>query len=675
MIKYFLHFLLLLSVLGCATAQPGYTTNSNKAIKLFEKARVAPNNLDKSGKRPDYPSGITFLSEALEKDPNFLEAHDLISQYYAYVNDLEKSVFHQKELLRIRPNQDFNGTLYYSIAEMEFALGNYADAVAYSDRVINYPKPTISQELQINASRLKSKSEFAINAMKNPSSITPINVGKGINTENNEYFPTITVDGKTLLFTREVPNNSGGPRGQEDFFTSQLSEMNSWMNAVSMPSNINTPLNEGAPTLAPDGRSLVFVACAGNGDNRNYGPTKQGYGSCDLFFTKKIGDKWLNPINLPGYVNSSSWESQPSLSSDGKTLYFVKRIGRASDQNSDIFVTKKDEKGYWGKPERLSLNINTPFKEESVMIHPDGETLYFSSNGHIGLGGTDLFMSRKQPDGSWGNPINLGYPINTKGDENSLLVGPDGEVAFFASDRPGGYGGLDIYHFILPENLRATKTTYFEGFVYDANTSAKLPLPGNFELIDLETGEQIIEAKADKLTGEFLVALPTNRKYALNVTYPEYAFYSKSFDMKLPENQEAFRMDIPLYPLESAETKITLENVFFDLNKIRLREESFVELNKLVGFLEKNKEIKIEIGGHTDTRGDAEDNQKLSEGRASSVYRYLVENGISTQRLTYKGYGESQPKVSDAEINALTNAAEKEKAHQSNRRTEYKIIK
>ncbi len=675
MIKHFLYFLLLLSITSCVTAQPGYTTSSNKAIKLFEKARIAPNSLDKIGKRPDYKSGIDFLNQALEKDPNFLEAHDLISQYYFYENNIEKSVFHQKELLRIQPNQDFNGSLFYSIAEMQFAIGNYADAILYTDRVINYPRPTISQELQVNASVLKNKAMFAQDAINNPSSITPINVGKGINTEHNEYFPTITVDGKTLLFTREVPNNSGGPRGQEDFYTSELSDINVWMKAVPMPSNINTPLNEGAPTLAPDGRSLVFVACAGNGDNTNYGPTKQGYGSCDLFYTKKIGDKWLNPINLPGYVNSSSWESQPSLSSDGKTMYFVKRIGRAAEQNSDIFVTKKSENGYWSRPERLGMNINTPYKEESVMIHPDGQTLYFASNGHIGLGGTDLFMSRKQADGTWGNPINLGYPINTKGDENSLLVGPDGEVAFFASDRPGGYGGLDIYYFVLPEKLRATKTTYFEGFVYDANSTSKLPLAGNFELIDLETGEQVIEATADKLSGAFMVALPTNRKYALNVTYPNYAFYSKNFDMKLAENQEAFRMDVPLYPLENTDTKIELENVFFDLNKTSLRGESFVELNKLVDFLNKNKEVKIEIGGHTDTRGDAKDNQELSEGRASSVYRYLIEKGISKERLTFKGYGETQPKISDDEIDLISSSEEKEKAHQSNRRTEYKIIK
>ena len=173
--------------------------------------------------------------------------------------------------------------------------------------------------------------------------------------------------------------------------------------------------------------------------------------------------------------------------------------------------------------------------------------MYFSSNGHPGLGGTDLFMSKKQADGTWGDPVNLGYPINTKANENSLLVSADGEIAFFASDRDGGYGGLDIYYFVMPEELRPVKTLYFEGYVYDA--SQRTPLPGKFELIDLKTNEVVITAEADKVNGEFLVALPTNRKYALNVSYPGYAFFSKSFDMTSGEDNQGMHMDVPMHPL------------------------------------------------------------------------------------------------------------------------------
>ena len=646
---------------SCGTAQMQYSTKNKKAIKLFEKAK----------KEPDEEK-LVLLTKALDKDPNFLEAHDLMSQIYADQGLLEKSVFHEKELLRINPRQNFNGTLYLSIAQKQYVLGEYADAIKYADMVLNYPRPTVTDQVTAQALNVKQQAVFAKNAMENPLDITPINIGPGINTENNEYFPTITVDGKTILFTRELPLK-GMPRGQEDFFVSELSDEGAWQTAIAMPNNINTSGNEGAPTLAPDGKSLIFVACETMNGTGDYGPNKQGYGSCDLFFTKKIGSRWMTPINLPGKVNTSSWETQPSLSSDGKTMYFIRSTGRGYERNSDIYVSFKDDNGNWSMPGKLPPNINTPYKEESVLIHPDGKTLYFSSNGHIGMGGTDLYMTKKQLDGSWSDPVNLGYPINTAANENSLLVSADGEVAFFASNREGGFGGLDIYHFELPDNLKPTKTLYFEGFVYDATTRS--PLPGNFELIDVETDELVITAEADKISGEFLVALPTDREYALNVSYPGYAFFSKNFNMKPGEEDEAIHMDVPMFPVAQENAIVELENVFFDLNKTSLREASYVELNKLYALLKENEKLKIEIGGHTDTRGDAELNQKLSEGRAKSVYTYLIDKGINADRLSFVGYGETQPKISDEEIEKLSSESAKEKAHQQNRRTEYKIVK
>ncbi|SFT74061.1 WD40-like Beta Propeller Repeat [Lishizhenia tianjinensis] len=662
MLKNFLILTLLFAfTAACGTAQMQYSSKDKKAVKLFEKARTAPD-----------AEKIEILNDALERDPNFLEAHDLISQIYADQGEFEKSVYHEKELLRINPAQNFNGTLYISIAQKQFALGNYEDAVKYTDMVINYPRRTVADAVMQEAYELQKSAKFSIEAIENARAITPINIGPGINTEYDEYFPTITVDGKVMLFTRKIPaNNMMG--FQEDFFVSELSDKFIWQMATAMPPNINSPLNEGAPTLSSDGKSLVFVACESPAGIKDYGPTKKGYGRCDMFYTKKIGSRWVDPINLPGYANTSNWESQPSLSSDGKTLYFVRRTGHGYEANSDIYVTYKDDKGYWSKAERLPENINTPFQETSVLIHPDGQTLYFASNGHTGLGGSDIFMSKKNPDGTWGDPVNLGYPINTKANENSLLVSADGEIAFFASDRDGGQGGLDIYYFEMPEELRPTKTLYFDGFVYDAST--RNPLPGKFELIDIANDEVVITAEADKVTGEFLVALPTNRKYALNVSYPGYAFFSKSFDMTSGEDNEGVHMDVPMHPLAQENAIVELENVFFDLNKTTLRKESFTELDKLYKLLAENTSLKIEIGGHTDTRGDAADNQKLSEGRAQAVYDYLVDKGIAAERLKFKGYGETQPKISDEEIAKLATDKEKEAAHQQNRRTEYKIIK
>jgi outer membrane protein OmpA-like peptidoglycan-associated protein len=252
------------------------------------------------------------------------------------------------------------------------------------------------------------------------------------------------------------------------------------------------------------------------------------------------------------------------------------------------------------------------------------------------------------------------------------MVSPDGDIAFFASDREGGFGDLDIYYFEMPEEMKPVKTLYFEGLVFDAIT--KKPVPGKFQLIDVKTGQEVIRSEADQISGEFLVSLPVNQEYALSVSYPGYSFYSKNFNLTIAEDQEAMHLDIPMIPLGS-ELPVLLANVFFDLNKTELRSESFSELNKLKDLLQKNTTLKIEIGGHTDTRGDAIENQKLSEGRANSVRNYLIQQGIVADRLVAKGFGESQPIVSDDEIAKLKTSKEQEKAHQSNRRTEYKFLK
>lgn len=655
---------------SCATAQMGYGTKNKKAIKLYEEGRDAPQkNIDLRTGRPDFETGIDILKKAISRDENFLEAHQMIGEFYRLSGKSKEAVYHYKKSLEIRPSANLNGQLYLDIGELQMKNIEFQDAIDYFDLILNSNDRRISDKMIYAAQYLKTSAEFSLEARKNPLNIKPINIGKGINTKYPEYFPTITVDGKTLLFTREIPNDDGTPRGQEDFFVSKLDENNVWTKAYPMPNNINTPQNEGAPTISADGRTLIFVACA-DMTGHNYGPNREGKGSCDLFVTERIGDRWTDPVNLPGYVNTFTWESQPSLSADGKTLYFIRRVGQQRIQRSDIFVSEKQEDGKWGKAVPLPNNINTERMESSVMIHPDGQTLYFASDGHIGLGGTDIYMTRKDPLGNWSDPINLGYPINTESNENSLLVGPDGEIAFFASDRAGGEGDLDIYYFEMPLELRPVKTTYFEGLVYDVIT--KKPLKGKFELIDLATGKEVISSEADPVSGEFMVALPTKKEYALNVSFPGYSFFSKNFNMH--ESDEAIHMDVPLVPLTN-EQPILLANVFFDLGKSTLRKESYVELNKLQAFLKENSSIKIEIGGHTDTRGDDKANQVLSEERAKAVYDYLITEGIEAKRLTYKGYGEANPMNSDEEIAQLETEKAKEKAHQENRRTEYRIVK
>ena len=525
-------------------------------------------------------------------------------------------------------------------------------------------------------------SEFAIEAKKNPVPFEPVNVGTGVNTYDPEYFPTLTVDQKQLLFTRRVTSSSG--QWQEDFFISNDQD-GYWGPGDPMPGNINTSFNEGAPTFAPDGRTLIFVGCAI--DRVGYGGNRRGYGSCDLFITQKFGKEWSDPINLPGQVNTKNWESQPSLSSDGKTLYFIRGLiqgtGGRNKRNGDIYVSTLQEDGSWGKPEKLPPNINTPYSESSCLIHPDGKTLYFASNGHLGMGGYDLYMTQKQPDGSWSDPVNLGYPINTHHDENSLLVFADGKLAIFASDRPGGIGSLDLYQFELPKHAQPTKTIYMTGTVFDVVT--KKTLGAEFSLKDIETGEEVVRSFSDPTNGTFLVSLPINREYGLFVKKEGYHDYSINFNLEVPENtEEPYHQDVPMVPLTNTNEEIPLANVFFDLDKATLRKESYLELNKFAQFLKDNPTMKIELQGHTDAQGDDDHNMDLSQRRAKAVYDYLVTQGVDPKQMTHKGYGETKPSrfFQDGQqivrtedwIESLPTDKEKRYAHQQNRRTVYIVL-
>ena len=423
---------------------------------------------------------------------------------------------------------------------------------------------------------------------------------------------------------------------------------------------INTEGNEGAPSLSADGQILFFVACQENAAGA-YAGGRKGYGSCDIFYSEKVGENWSKPYNVGGIINTNQYETQPSFSADGRSLYFISaRPGGYGE--TDIYVSTLRADGSWGPPKNLGPKINTPGKEETVFIHPDGKTLYFGSNGHIGMGELDLYVSRMNEKGEWGEPVNLGYPINSYGDENSIIVGASGEIAYLASNRAGGKGGLDLYQFNLYEAARPGKVTYAKGKVYDAVTKA--PLGAHFELIDLETGKPVVESDANSGNGEFLVSLPVDKNYALNVSQSGYLFYSENFSLKeLTDKSKPYMMDVPMEPIDTGHV-IVLNNVFFETGKFDLKPESKAELDKLAAFLMVNKTMRGEISGHTDNVGDKKMNMTLSQNRAKAVYDYLTVQGkIDSKRLTYKGYGDTKPKVkNDSDENRALN-----------RRTEFKV--
>ncbi|UKN01454.1 OmpA family protein [Paracrocinitomix mangrovi] len=683
--KNLLTILFVALIASCSMAQPGkWNTKNKKAIKLVEAGMDAAHNapIDQNG-RLDFSDAINYFDKAIAKDPNFTDAYILKAEYSMRGGDPEAAIQAYHTLIAIPTFTTSTGYVYYDLANLEFANGMYKEALEHAQKYATYR--TAPDDMKQENQWIILNSEFAIEAMKNPVPFDPVNVGSGVNTYDPEYFPTLTVDQNNLLFTRRVTNERTG-QWQEDFFISE-NDNGYWKTGEPMPTNINTSFNEGAPTFAPDGKTLIFVGCAV--ERVGYGGNRRGYGSCDLFITQKVGTKWLDPINLPGMVNTKHWETQPSLSSDGKTLYFIRGqirgTGGRAQRNGDIYMSKLQEDGSWGEAEKLPDNINTKYSESSCLIHPDGKTLYFSSNGHIGMGGYDLYMTQLQPDGSWSDPVNLGYPINTHHDENSLLVFADGKLAVFASDRPGGLGSLDLYQFVLPETVRPTKTIYMTGTVFDIVSRKKLG--AEFSLKDLETGEEVVRSYSDPMDGSFLVSLPINKKYALFVNKEGYHPYTVNFDLVVPENsEEPYHMDVPLTPLSQPTSgEIALANVFFDLDSDKLRPESFLELNAFAAFLKANPKMKIELQGHTDSQGDDAHNMTLSQGRAKSVYNYLVQQGVDAKQLTHKGYGETRPstftdasgnevKRTEEWINALPTDKAKKDAHQQNRRTVYIVL-
>ena len=639
--------LLTLVIINCSVAQPSskVSSTSKKAIKLFNEGK---SNYDA---RNNESAEINLLM-AIEKDPNFVEAELLLAYVYQDFRDYEKSLKHYERCIEIKP--DFFPEVYFSAAGFQLKFGQYEKALKNFEKYLTYVNaPLMSKPYAKDGIR---DCKFALEALKHPVDFNPINMGEAINSPMSEYFPSISVDGETFLYTRQLKSEMTYTGYNEDFFLSTFDGHN-WTQSVNVKP-INSLTNEGAPTLSANGRFLIFTSC----DNpvEGYGRDRKGFGSCDLFYTFRVGDNWSKPKNLGQTINSRNWETQPSFSADGKTLYFIRGLGRPPNRQQDIWTCELTEAGTWSKPRPLSSVINTKGVEESVFIHPDGKTLYFSSNGHPGMGGLDIYMSKKGEDGEWQTPINLGYPINTFSEENSLLVGASGNIAYFASDREGGLGGLDLYQFELPENLKPDPVNYLKGKVYDAQT--KKPLEARFELVDLETGKVVVISHSDRSSGEFLVSLPINKEYALNATSEGYLFYSENFMLTEGSLKEPYRKDAPLNKIEVGKT-VVLRNVFFDTDKFDLKQKSKIELNRLMAFLEKNPTVKIELGGHTDNVGSAKSNQVLSNNRARAVYDYLLSQGVVAERLSTKGYGDTKP-IADNNT---------EEGRAENRRTEFKI--
>lgn len=611
--------------------QRQYSTKNSDAIKYFS---IANQNLDEHV----YNEAIENLQKAISEDSKFIEARALLGDVLRMRHLYKQAIVQYLKVIEINPG--FNRSVYLKIGETEIYEAKYQQAQQHLEKYLTYPD--ITPQNNALAQKLLADAKFSIEAIQHPVPFKPVNMGANINTANDEYLPVATADEGMLIFTRKINNN-------EDFYKS-LKANGKWDTATYLSDQINTDrYNEGAQSISQDGKFLFFTGC-----NR-----PDGRGRCDIYIAQKKGDDWGKPFDLNSPVNTSGWESQPSISADGRTLYFVSNK-KGGYGGYDIWRSTLTDKG-WGEPENLGPNINTAYDEQSPFIHADDSTLYFGSNGWPGLGNKDLFVSRLGKDGKWQKPANLGYPINTNGDENGLTLTAYGNYAFFASDNLNGYGGYDIYTFELPANLRPHIVTYVKGNVNDAKT--KEPLEAAVEIIDLQSNLPVYQDYSSIDEGDFLATLTSGKNYGLNISKSGYLFYSENFSLIGYKEQKPFHIKALLSPIEVG-NKVILKNIFFDTNKFDLQDESKAELTKLIEFLNVNPTVRVEISGHTDNVGAIQFNQTLSENRARSVYRYLVANGIAAGRLVFKGYGETQP--------IAPNTTDEEKA--LNRRTEFMII-
>lgn len=638
-----------------------YSSYNKKAIKLYEKAIECYQDISPFSGRGNLKGAEEYLLKSLAKDSTFSEAYILLSQVKVKMGDINSAIYYKEKMMTANPIIPL--VEYFYLAGLHMAIGSYEKCLKNAVRYKN--SPLADKRYIVRIDKMIENCEFAIEAIKNPVDFDPINLGSSINSELPEYFPSITADDSTFLFTRRV-NDLSAPGGrQEEIFVSKKTPNNNWSNSSLVSNAINSKYNEGAPTFSPDGQYIIFVGCeTGAKGDYEYGDDRKGYGSCDLFYSQNNGTNWSKPVNLGSKINTKHWETQPSFSSDGKTLYFIRGMTydrqRRNPDNQDIYVTTISEDGQWSKPEKLPPNINSPHREESVQIHPDGKTLYFSSNGHPGMGGMDLYMSRKLDDNTWSDPVNLGYPLNTFKNDISILISPKGDKGYFSSDREGGYGDLDLYSFNVDKKFKPLPITFIKGKIIDAES--KLPLFAFFQLTDLKKGNIISQMQSKLENGEFLITVPKNIDFALHAEKEGYMFYSRNiYRDSLSLSKDGFLI-IELEKVKPG--TFILENIFFEKSKSSLKKSSLVELNKVLKLMQINPDLKIQISGHTDSDGDDDFNLELSINRAKSVVNWLIENNIDQNRLSFKGYGETRP---IEENNSIANKAK-------NRRTELTII-
>ncbi|MEI6087819.1 MAG: OmpA family protein [Bacteroidota bacterium] len=606
-----------------------------KALDTYDQAIV----LLKDGMIKE---AIPVLQECILLDSNFVDAILSLGASYGQLKRYQESV-------HLYENAKLKDSLYFQVYQLPYAinlagLGNFQKALEQINAFLSIPKIS---DRSINAARYRKKCfEFAIDyQQKHPNQdlyhFNPVNLGDSVNSVYAEYYPTVTVSDNILVFTR------AGIHMREDFMESNMSKKG-FSFAKPIAGDINIEPKKGAITSSQDGEWILFAGQFSG----------QGFGNYDIYKSVYTPKGWSEPENLGANINTEFWESSPSLSPDNRVLFFSSnRPGGYGGK--DLYVSYRTGEGKWSPAKNMGPAINTKGDELAPFIHPDNQTLYFTSDGLLGYGGSDIYVLRKKSDGDWGVPENIGYPINTIENEGSLAVSADGLTAYYASDRADSRGDLDLYQFEMRPDIRPYRTLFVKGFVTDKQSGKGLP--SSVELYDNENNKALMKVQTDE-KGEYFITLPTGRDYTFTVNRKGYLFYSEQYLLSKKEADSTYQKNITLQAI-ALNANFVFNNILFKNNSYELPSAALIELNKLLQVLNENPSIKLEISGHTDNVGKQEDNLLLSTNRAKAIVTYLNSNGIDNKRLSYKGYGASKP-IADNN---------KEEGRSKNRRTEFTI--
>lgn len=627
---------IIFGLTACLSAQ------NPKAKKQLDEAFVAFN-------AAEFPKALSAVNKAIKIDPTYADAYSLQASVYEAMRDTQNASKSYQNCLRVAP---LFQPMYFYYGEYLYRNKRLQEASAILKQFDEVPnrsgfiaqKHGASVRLKEKASRLQASVKTAMDDVNIAENLRIKNMGPSINTDKDEYWPGMPFSGDRFVFTRRLGGTENAML-QEDFYMSDLRD-SLWGKAYPAPGEINTPENEGTLSVKADGSALYYTRCNQPG----------GLGSCDLYVSDLDGRGWKRGSNLGSPVNGGSWDCQPAISGDGHTLIFSSnRAGGFGGKDLWFSYLKQ---GKWSVPKNMGPAINTRDDDDAPFLHYDGVTLYFSSLGHPGFGGSDIFMSRMGADAQWSTPENLGSGLNTPEDEFGLYIDAGGKKGYFASDRKGGLGRLDIYQFDVPEKFKPIPVTYVSGRIEDAQGGQ--PLMARIRVVELSTGKVVF---SDSVSN-FFIPLTAGGNYALFATAKGYVPHSMNFQPTVSTLDQPFAVVAKLTPINN-NAVFVLRNLFFDTDKYDLKPESAEELLQLVELMKMNPKMEVMITGHTDNQGAADYNVKLSENRAASVVAYLLKAGIAPARLKSKGYGDSRP--------AAANDTEEGRA--KNRRIELVILK